>query len=72
VSGAYVTGVHPTELTVFNNEVLFDGIDAAGIYGLWVYNGQSASEITGIKGAADEEGLPGGGLRPLDMTVFNP
>jgi hypothetical protein len=25
---------------VFNNEVLFDGIDAAGIYGLWVYNGQ--------------------------------
>jgi ELWxxDGT repeat protein len=71
VSGAYVTGVHPTELTVFNNEVLFDGIDAAGIYGLWVYNGQSASEITGIKGAADEEGLPGGGLRPLDMTVFN-
>jgi ELWxxDGT repeat protein len=69
INGAYVTGVHPTELTVFNNEVLFNGIDTAGIYGLWVYNGQSASEITGIKEAFD--GGPGGGLHPLDMTVFN-
>jgi hypothetical protein len=50
INGAYSTGVHAADLTVFNAEVLFEGIDAAGLNGLWVYDGQNAYEVTGIAG----------------------
>jgi len=53
-------------MTVFNNEVLFDGVDAAGVIGLWVTNGTAAGtrELTGIRGVYP------GGLNPFDLTVF--
>jgi ELWxxDGT repeat protein len=60
------TGFSP-DFTVFNNKVLFSGLDAAGNIGLWVTNGTGAStyELTGITGASS------GGLNPSDFTVFN-
>ena len=57
----------PPDFTVFKNEVLFDGVDAAGENALWVTNGTVAGtyELTGINGAS------AAGVLPKDMTVFN-
>jgi ELWxxDGT repeat protein len=56
----------PPDLTIFNNEVLFNGLDTAGDNGLWVTDGTAAGthEITGIKGAYAS------GVDPFDLTVF--
>src|SRR6516162_9408231 len=56
-------GLNPSDLTVFNNEVLFN---SNGYGGLWVTNGTTAGtyELTNI-GVADL-----GGLGP-SLTVFN-
>ena len=66
--GAASTGIDPTDMTVFNEEVLFNGVDntGAGLSGLWVTNGTAAGthEITGT-GDADPSGL-----NPTDLTVF--
>jgi ELWxxDGT repeat protein len=66
VDGAYATGVHPYEFTVFNGKVLFGGVDAAGNTGLWVTDGTTAGthEIT-VNGAYFS------GLFLSDLTVFN-
>jgi ELWxxDGT repeat protein len=42
ISGANSGGLYPFYFTVFNNEVLFRGADAAGNYGLWVTDGTAA------------------------------
>jgi ELWxxDGT repeat protein len=68
IFGYSTTGVaQPPDFTVFNNEVLFDGVDAAGENGLWVTNGTVAGtyELTGINAAS------AAGVLPKDMTVFN-
>jgi ELWxxDGT repeat protein len=66
--------VAPADFTVFNGEVLFNGIDAAGLSGLWVTNGTAAGthELTGISGAytGGPTGSAPGGLDPSDLTVF--
>ena len=61
------SGLNPTNLTVFNGEVLFSGLDASGDMGLWVSNGTVAGthELTGINGA------DASGLAPSDLTVYN-
>ena len=61
------SGLNPTDLTVFNGQVLFSGLDASGDMGLWVTNGTVAGtqELTGIKGADPS------GLAPSDLTVYN-
>jgi ELWxxDGT repeat protein len=57
ISGADANGIfnnsHYPDFTVFNGEVLFSGINAAGNAGLWVTDGTAAGthEITGISGA---------------------
>jgi ELWxxDGT repeat protein len=55
-------------LTVFKNEVLFAGLDAAGIRGLWASDGTAVGthELTGIAGASTS----GAGFSPTDFTVF--
>ena len=60
-------GLNPTNITVFNGEILFSGLDASGDMGLWVSNGTAAGthELTGITGADSS------GLAPSDLTVFN-
>ena len=60
-------GLNPTNLTVFNGEVLFSGLDASGDMGLWVTDGTATGthELTGITGADPS------GLAPSDLTVYN-
>jgi ELWxxDGT repeat protein len=43
----------PQDLTVFNNEALFEGIDSSGVPGLWVTDGTASGtrELIGIVGA---------------------
>jgi ELWxxDGT repeat protein len=59
-------GLNPFDLTVFKNEVLFNGLDSSDQSGLWVTNGTAAGthELTDIKGADPS------GLSPTDFTVF--
>jgi ELWxxDGT repeat protein len=69
IAGANTSGraFDPTDFTVFKGKVLFDAVDAAGKYGLWVTDGTVAGtrELTGIKGAYS------GGLAPSDFTIVN-
>ena len=66
-------GLDPSDLTMFNGEVLFAGADGASEYGLWVTNGTAAgtTEIGGF----DDAGISGAntqfGLEPSDLTDFN-
>jgi hypothetical protein len=66
VSGLFAS-TYP-DFTVFDGEVLFDGEDVSGNYGLWVTNGTATGtfELTGISGASTASGL-----FPLDFTVLN-
>ena len=68
VNGAATTGLNPTDLTVFNGEVLFNGADANGLSGLWMTDGSAGGThelLAGTGGAS-----PTAGLDPTDMTVF--
>ena len=66
------SGLDPTDMTVLGNEVLFSGVDASGLSGLWVTNGTAGgthellAEAPGATGAKDPLGL-----NPTDFTVFN-
>ena len=42
---ASATGIDPTDMTVLNGMVLFNGVDANGLSGLWAWNGTSATEL---------------------------
>lgn len=57
----------PPDLTVFKNEVLFNGLDTAGNNGLWVTDDTAANthELTGFSGANAS------GVDPFYLTVFN-
>jgi ELWxxDGT repeat protein len=67
ITGAASTGVNPTDMTVFNGEVLFGGENSSDQFGLWTTDGTAADtqEVTGIVGAAST------GVSPTDITVFN-
>jgi len=77
ISGAYTMGLNPTNLSVFNGEVLFAGEDAAVDNGLWVSNGTAAgtTEIGGIGNSGISGVFLSGngalGLSPNDFTIFN-
>ena len=60
-------GLSPTDLTLFNDQILFAGNDSQGQTGLWVTDGTSSGthELTGIGGTCNT------GLDPTDLTVFN-
>ena len=70
--GAAAAGLDPTDLTVFGSEVLFSGLDANGLSGLWVTDGTAngthelLAEAAGATAAKDPLGL-----NPNDLTVFN-
>src|SRR5205807_325055 len=69
ISGANVggLGLTPRDITVFKGKVLFNGLDASGVLGLWVTDGTAAGthELTGISGASAT------GINPFYLTVFN-
>jgi hypothetical protein len=54
IVGASSIGIAPADLTLFNGEVIFRGIDVFGLYSLWETDGTAAGthEILGIGGAA--------------------
>ena len=58
-------------MTVFGNEVLFNGLDQNGHPQLWVTDGTAAGtqELTGIPGANSSANASG--IAPSDLTVFN-
>ena len=53
-------GLDPTDMTVFNGEVLFNGVDADGKSGLWVTNGSAAGtrELVAGAGSASSGSIP--------------
>jgi ELWxxDGT repeat protein len=56
-------------MTAFNNEVLFNGVDANGLSGLWVTDGTVGSThelVAGAGGASDPAGL-----NPTSITDYN-
>jgi ELWxxDGT repeat protein len=66
INGAFANGIDPSNMTVFNGAVLFNGANAAGYYGLWITDGTSTSthELTGINGASSQ-------LNPTDFAQLN-
>jgi ELWxxDGT repeat protein len=60
-------GLEPTDLTVFDNLVLFQGVDAARDRGLWITDGATAGthQLTNNVGAA-------AGVNPDQTRAFNP
>jgi ELWxxDGT repeat protein len=71
IAGAFTAGIgfDPTDLTIYNANVLFNGYDSQGHAGLWETDGTAAGthELAGIVGAS----TTGIGLAPADFTVFN-
>lgn len=67
IAGASANGLSPTDMTVFNSEVLFNGMDTSGQNGLWVTDGSAAGtyELSGITAANSN------GIVPYNLTVFN-
>ena len=61
------TGVNPTDMTVFNGSVLFNGVDTAGHQGLWITNGTGAGTQELTVGSTSSAT----GIDPTDMTVLN-
>jgi ELWxxDGT repeat protein len=71
-------GFSPTDFTLFHDEVLFSGLNAANQSGLWVTDGTAAGthEITGIAGASTPSFNPTAGastpsFSPTGFTLFN-
>ncbi len=55
-------GLNPSNLTVYDGLLLFNGTDSAGNVGLWAYNGTEGNELTPIAGAAST------GVDPYGLT----
>jgi hypothetical protein len=52
IAGAAPTGLNPSNLTVFNDEVLFNGGDSGGLNGLWATNATVPGTFEVIAGPA--------------------
>ena len=65
-AGAAATGLDPTDMTVFNGKVLFNGVDAQGLSGLWATDGTAG----GTHEVLAEATGASAGLDPTDLTVF--
>jgi len=72
IVGAQTTGIglDPSDLTVYNGEALFRGIDSSGLYGLWETDGTAGGthELTGVAGASTTAGV---GFLPSNLTDYN-
>jgi len=67
INGAASTGVNPSDMTVFNGAVLFNGEDTADHLGLWVTNGTGpGTQELNVGPTASATGID-----PTDMTVFD-
>jgi hypothetical protein len=61
-----LTGLYPSDMTNFGNEVIFAGFDSSNDRNLWLTNGTGSgtTEITGVTGVGPN------GLSPEDITTF--
>jgi ELWxxDGT repeat protein len=66
-------GLYPSDLTVYNGQMLFAGYDTSHNNGLWVTNGTAAGthELTVAGAFTVPQGWYGGGLKPSDLIVYN-
>ena len=69
IAGADASGLTPSNLTVYNGEVLFEGVNASGQFGLWATNGTPSGtvQLTPITGIAN---VSASGLNPSGLTLF--
>jgi hypothetical protein len=69
IKGADTSGLAPSDLTVYNGEVLFRGLDQSSRPQLWVTNGTAVGthELTGIVGAATTSA----GFDPSGFTLYD-
>jgi hypothetical protein len=71
VGGAGSTGLKPSNMVALGNEVLFEGADSAGNFGLWKTDGAAAgtTEIGGLSDAG-VSGAGSTGLHPSSMVAL--
>jgi hypothetical protein len=65
-AGAAATGLDPTDMTVFNGKVLFNGADAQGLSGLWATDGTAE----GTQELVAEAAGASSGLDPTAMIAL--
>jgi len=65
-AGAAATGLNPTDMTGFDGKVLFNGVDAQGLSGLWATDGTAG----GTQEVLAEATGASAGLDPTDLTVI--
>jgi ELWxxDGT repeat protein len=72
VTGASSSGLNPSDMVVFGNQVLFRGLDSGGKEGLWETNGTAAGtmEIGGLSDAGVSGANTTFGLSPSDLTIL--
>lgn len=70
IAGADASGLTPSNLTVYNGEVLFEGVNASGQFGLWTTDGTpgNTTEVTGITDINDKTVSD---LTPNNLIVLN-
>ena len=56
---------------MFGNEVLFSGVDASGLTGLWMTDGTTNGTREILAEAPGATAKDPNGLSPRDLTVFN-
>ena len=67
VSGAFASGLNPSDIFAFGGKAIFSGIASDGNTGLWITDGTAAGTFE--LGGQDNAGVPGA---PLDATLsFN-
>jgi ELWxxDGT repeat protein len=67
ISGAFTGagGLQPFDITAFNGGALFNGLDTNQVAGIFVTDGATGHELTGISGASFAS------FAPTNFTVFN-
>src|SRR5262249_30628298 len=66
VSGAYVNGLNPHNITAFGPDALFEGQNASGQLGLWITDGTVAGTHEISVAGADQFGVT-----PTNMQLFD-
>ncbi len=67
ITGAFTTGINPSDITEFGAGALFSGENGNGQFNLWITDGTSAGttaiSVSGVGGVSLD------GLQPFDITV---
>jgi hypothetical protein len=69
IASASSTGLDPSDMMVFDNEMLFNGVDANGLSGLWVTDGTVAARTNSLPMTASGSPLPKSSRRPGQASI---